>query len=97
LNPDINPIIDRVFDLLLCPFIESMRKGVLLRGTISYGTYYLSDQLIIEALADAAYNHDKLRWIGVSLSPTLFTRINNIDTINTLAVIRYKEIPHKEF
>jgi hypothetical protein len=76
LNPDINPIVNRVFDLLLGPFIESMRIGVLLRGTISYGAYYFSDQLIIgEALADAAYNHDKLKWIRVSLSPTLSTRL----------------------
>lgn len=39
---------------------------MLLRGTISYGAYYLSNELIIgEALDDAAYNHDILKWIGV--------------------------------
>jgi hypothetical protein len=75
-----------------------MRIGVLLHATISYGTYYFSDQLIIgEALADVAYNHDNLKWIRVSLSPTLSTRINNIHTINTPTVIRYTEIHHKEF
>lgn len=66
-------IIDKTFDLLLGPFIQSsMKLGMLLRGTISHGSYYLSDQLVIgEALDDAAYNHDKLKWIGVSVSPDL--------------------------
>jgi hypothetical protein len=41
---------------------------MLLRGTISYGAYYLSNELIIgEALDDAAYNHDILKWIGVGV------------------------------
>jgi hypothetical protein len=41
---------------------------LLLRGTIGYGTYFLSNRLTIgEALDDAAYNDDKLNWIGISL------------------------------
>jgi hypothetical protein len=51
---------------------------MLLRGTISYGTYYLSNRLIIgDALDDAAYNHDKLNWIGVSLSPSLSKEVKD--------------------
>jgi hypothetical protein len=49
---------------------------MLLRGTISYGKYHISNRLIIgQALDDAAYNHDKLNWIGISLSPSLSSEI----------------------
>jgi hypothetical protein len=59
-------IINKTFDLLLQPFIQSMKTRMLLRGTVSYGTYYYSDKLIIgPALDDAAYHHDKLDWIGL--------------------------------
>jgi hypothetical protein len=60
------------FNLLLQPFINSLKLRMLLRGTISYGTYFLSERLIIgDALDDAAYHHDKFNWIGIALSPTL--------------------------
>ena len=47
-------IINKTFELLLNSFVESMKIGMLLRGVISHGTYYLSNQLIIgEAVNDA--------------------------------------------
>jgi hypothetical protein len=91
-------IIDTTFDLLLGPFIESIKLGMLLRGTISHGTYYLSQYLIIwKALDDAAENNGKIKWIGVSLSPDLSTKINDIYQVNTHSIFLYNRIPHKEF
>jgi len=55
--------INETFNLLLRPFIDSIKTTIpfLLRGTVSHGEYYLSQQLIIgPALDDAASNHDKL-------------------------------------
>jgi hypothetical protein len=70
---------------------------MLLRGAISHGTYYLSNQLIIgEAVNDAADNHDKLKWVGVSLSPALSKKINNINGIHTQTATWYDEIPHND-
>ena len=40
-------LIGQVFDLLLGPFIDSIKVQVLLRGAISYGTYYLSRLLAL--------------------------------------------------
>ena len=71
---------------------------MLLRGTISYGTYYLSNRLIIgDALDDAAYNHDKLNWIGVSLSPSLSKEVkDNMINVKSDSSIWYSDIPHKQ-
>jgi len=67
---------------------------MLLRGIVTYGRYYLSERLIIEpAIDDAAYHHDKLDWAGISLSPSLSMRVNNI---SSYGVIHYKNIPHKK-
>ncbi len=50
----------RTFDLLGQPFIESIKTRMLLRGIVSYGPYYLSQQLIIgPAVNDAVSNHAK--------------------------------------
>jgi hypothetical protein len=60
-------IINRTFDLLLEPFIESIKIRMLLRGIVSHGRYYLSQQLIIgPAVDDAASHHTKLDWIGIA-------------------------------
>jgi hypothetical protein len=88
-------IVDRTFDLLLAPFIHSLKLGMLLRGVVSHGIYYLSNNLIIgEAVDDAAFNHDKVNWIGVSLSPNLSTKINDITRVNTNSIM-WSYIPHK--
>lgn len=64
--------IAETFELLIQPFIESLSLRMLLRGVISYGTYYISERLVIgEALDDAAYHHNKIDWIGIALSPSL--------------------------
>jgi hypothetical protein len=91
-------IINWVFDILLQPFIQSIKLQMLLRGTISYGTYYLSNRLIIgEALDDAAYNHDKLNWIGVSPSPSLSNWAkDNMVNVDSDSAIWNRDIPHKQ-
>jgi len=90
-------LIGQVFDLLLGPFIDSIKVQVLLRGAISYGTYYLSRRLIIgSAIADAAACHDKMDWIGVSLTPSLTSKVYDINKIGTDSAIYYTPIPHKD-
>jgi len=91
---ELNPsIINRTFDLLLEPFIESIKTRMLLRGVVSHGRYYLSQQLIIgPAVDDAASHHAKLDWIGIAISPNVSTRVNNI--VNN-SVIYYHDIPLK--
>jgi hypothetical protein len=87
-------IISQTFDLLLPPFIQSIKTRMFLRGIVSYGTYYTSERLIIwPAIDDAAYYHDKLNWIGISLSPTLSVGAKNI---TTNSIVYYENIPHKD-
>jgi hypothetical protein len=89
-------IIEETFDILLAPFVYSLKEGMLLRGAISHGQYYLSNQLIIgEAVDDAAYIHDKLNWIGISLTPDLSDKINDITFVQTQSIVMYDNIPHK--
>jgi hypothetical protein len=89
------PIISKTFDLLLRPFIESMKTRMLLRGIVSYGRYYISERLIIgPAIDDEAYHHDKLNWIGISLSPTLSIGEENITGDG---IVYYENIPHKDW
>ena len=60
-SPLIDSVVKETFDLPLSPFIESLKLRMLIRGTISYGNYSLSERLILgEALDDAAENHDNL-------------------------------------
>jgi hypothetical protein len=90
-------LVGQAFDLLLKPFIKSIKERMLLRGVISYGTYYLSKRLIIgPAVDDAVYNHNRLNWIGVSITPSLARNINDIEEIATNSIIYYTSIPHKD-
>jgi len=87
------------FNLLLQPFITSLKLRMLLRVTISYGTYFLSERLIIgDALDDAAYHHDKLNWIGIALSPTLSASKGSNRQLKTAgdSFTYCQSIPHKE-
>jgi hypothetical protein len=85
--------INRTFDLLRQPFIDSIKTRLLLRGIVSHGQYYLSQQLIIgEAVDDAASKHAQLNWIGIALSPNVYRGGGN--TIND-SVVRYN-IPLKK-
>jgi hypothetical protein len=84
--------IDGIFDLLRQPFIDSIKTGLLLRGIVSHGDYYLSQYLIIgPAVNEAASYHDQLNWIGIALSPKV--PIGN--TVNNSAVY-YNYIPLKD-
>jgi hypothetical protein len=84
------------FNLLLQPFIESLKLRMLLRGTISHGTYHLSERLIIgEALDDAARHHDKFDWIGIAISPSL-SGDRNLNSITGDSFTFCRNIPHKE-
>jgi hypothetical protein len=85
--------INETFNLLLQPFIDSIKTGLLLRGIVSHGEYYLSQQLIIgPAVDDAASNHDQLEWIGIALSPSV--AIPQGYTVNN-SVVYYNYIPFK--
>jgi hypothetical protein len=85
--------INRTFDLLRQPFIDSIKTRLLLRGIASHGQYYLSQQLIIgPAVDDAASIHDELEWIGLALSPSV--DIPRGCTVNN-SVVRYN-IPLKK-
>ena len=86
--------ISKTFDLLLTPFIESLKTGMLFRGIVSSGTYFISDRLIIgPAIDDAARHHDQLKWIGIAMSPTLYVPDQNM---NGNSFVLYQTIPHKE-
>jgi hypothetical protein len=88
--------IAETFELLIQPFIESLSLRMLLRGVISYGTYYISERLVIgEALDDAAYHHNKIDWIGIALSPSLSGK-RGINTLVGRSFTYYPSIPHKD-
>ena len=92
-----NSIINNTFDLLLEPFMHGLEIGMLLRGTISHGEYYLSNELIIgEALDYAAYSHNKLKWIGVSLSLNLSDKKKEINHVRTNSAVVYDHIPYED-
>lgn len=91
-------LVEKTFDLLLQPFIQAIKTRMFLRGIVSYGTYYLSEKLIIgPALDDAAYYHDKLNWVGVSISPTISQTVIGINNIIGSIFVCYNNIPCKKF
>jgi hypothetical protein len=58
---------------------------------------YLSRRLIIgPAIDDAASCHDRMDWIGVSLTQLLTAIIHDIKEIGTNSAIHYTPIPHKD-
>jgi hypothetical protein len=78
------PSVHQIFDLLTQPFIESIKSRMLLRGIVSYGQYYLSQQLIIgPAFNDTVSNYDRLDWIGIALCPNA-RGVKQINSINRL-------------
>ena len=56
------------------------------------------ENLALEALDDAAaYNHDKLNWIGVCLSPSLSNWAkDNMVNVDSDSTIWHRNIPHKQ-
>lgn len=68
--------INSVFDILINPFLYSMKLRFPLRGAISYGKYFLSNRLIIgPAIDEAAHSHNKLEIIGICTSSNLSKRM----------------------
>ena len=89
-------ILNTTFNLLLTPFIQSIKSRILLRGTVSYGEFYWSEKLIIgPAVDDAAYYHAKVDWIGISISPNVFKQIK-FSQIDNQYLIIYNNIPYKD-
>ena len=84
------------FNLLLTPFIKSIKSQILLRGTVSYGEFYWSEKLIIgPAVDDAAYYHARVDGIGISISPNVLERIK-FSQIDNQYLIIYNNIPYKD-
>jgi hypothetical protein len=90
--------INRIFDALLIPFIYSIHNEFPLRGSISYGTYYLSNILIIgSAIDDAASTHNKINMLGVFTTPTLSLALNSMGLPNhSESMCRYRNIITKK-
>jgi hypothetical protein len=86
--------ISKTFDILLTPFIESLKTGMLFRGIVSSGWYFISDRLVIgPAIDDAAGHHDQLKWIGIAMSPTLNVPVQ---LTKGHSFVFYQTIPHKQ-
>jgi hypothetical protein len=95
-NIALETILNITFNLLLPPFIESIKSRILLRGTVSYGEFYWSEKLIIgRAVDDAAYYHARIDWIGISICPNILKKIK-INQIDNRYLILYNNIPYKD-
>jgi hypothetical protein len=90
--------IGRVFDSLLLPFVYSVQNEFPLRGSISYGTYYLSNFLVIGgAIDDAASTHNKINMLGVFTTPSLSMALDKMGLLNNSeSMCRYRNIVTKE-
>ncbi len=90
--------IDRVFDTLLFPFVYSIQKEFPLRGSISYGTYYLSNILVIgPAIDDAASTHNKINMLGVFTTPSLSMALDRMGFLqDSDSMCRYRKVVTKE-
>jgi hypothetical protein len=89
--------ISRIFDALLVPFRYSIHNEFPLRGSISYGTYYLSNILIIGgAIDDAASMHNKINMLGVFTTPGLSIALDKMRLVkNSESMCRYGNIVTK--
>jgi hypothetical protein len=89
----LNINLPKIFDLLIKPFLNSIKNKILLRGVITFGPFYWSDKLIIgPAIDEAAEYHNKVNWIGISTSPLLKL---NLKIKKNDSLLLYK-IPYKE-
>ena len=61
------------FCLLLRKFaVDSLAKGILFRGTVSLGTFYVDDDtntVMGQAVTDAAAWYESADWIGIHATP----------------------------
>jgi hypothetical protein len=61
-----------IAEVLSTPFFIALMEKVYLRGVISLGDFYESDQLVIgPAVDEAADWYERPDWIGVSAAPTM--------------------------
>lgn len=69
--PDLNDV--KHFCLLLRKFtVDSLAKGILFRGTVSAGTFYVDDDtntVMGPAVTDAAAWYESADWIGIHATP----------------------------
>ncbi len=64
--------VDAFFTLLRKFFIESLRNGILFRGSIAIGSFYLDEYtntVMGESVTDAAAWYGKADWIGIHATP----------------------------
>jgi hypothetical protein len=79
-TPNVNEI--KAFFLILRNFlVSSLANNILFRGSISIGSFYVSEQsntVMGQAITDAAAWYDKPDWIGVIATPLASIRIQNV-------------------
>ena len=74
----------------------NLHEAIILAGKPAFIQYDDSSGQIRVVEGIQEDNHDKLKWVGVSLSPALSKKINNINGIHTQTATWYDEIPHKD-
>jgi len=64
--------IETFFTLLRKFLVDSLSNGILLRGSVAIGTFYVDDDsntVMGQAVTDAAAWYDKADWIGIQATP----------------------------
>lgn len=73
---------------------SSIMKEIPLRGAISYGRFYIYDNIMVgPAVDEAASWHESINWIGVVLTPSCLYNYSSCKKIET--VESYSSIPYK--
>ncbi len=83
----------------VCKIIYSgLSRNWLFRGVISYGDYYVEDNLLIgKAIDEAALWYEKSDWIGCHLAPSASLVVETLGNPNTYANFHIKyPIPFKD-
>lgn len=64
--------IGKFFTILRKFFVDSLKNGILFRGSLAIGTFYCNEEtntVLGEAVTDAAAWYDKADWIGIHATP----------------------------
>ena len=73
---------------------SSIKKGIPLRGAISYGNFSIEENIMVgPAVDEAASWHESTNWIGVILTPSCKFNNNDYNDIETIEF--YSNIPFK--
>jgi hypothetical protein len=70
-QPDIRQM-ETFFMILRKFFVDSLSKGILFRGSVAIGTFFVDDEsntVMGQAVTDAAAWYDKADWIGIQATP----------------------------